>query len=192
VVPTIAAAVLLASCGSGDDSTTVSSGPDAGVATAGGHGSSGKMGQPDRGPAGAGDSRHRDDAADAGQHRSPGSKARGAAPPEDSAGPAREAKIERKLKESCPPDVDAASCEAMVEGFLATQGKSSSHPVEKPGDCTRSMSREECEATLRAQKESEGNYSVDVEECLADPTPRCEEVLRPLFEQQRAAESSGG
>ena len=105
---------------------------------------------------------------------------------------ARREKVERKLKERCPPDADAASCEALVEGFLAAKGKSTGSEVDEPADCTQAMSEEECERTLKAQKASEGNYSVDVEKCLANPTPRCEEVLRPLFEQQQAAEQSGG
>lgn len=194
MVPAIAAAaVLLAGCGSGNDATTANGEPGAGVAAAGGMESHGTPAQPDRGPVDGAGKQRREDGADAKQGRSEDKKAsRGPAQPEDTSRPARRAKIERKLKESCPPDVDEASCEAMVEGFLASRGKSTGHAVEKPSDCTRSMSKEECEATLRAQKESEGNYSVDVEECLANPTPRCEEVLRPLFEQQRAAESSGG
>jgi hypothetical protein len=105
---------------------------------------------------------------------------------------ARREKVERKLKEQCPPDADMASCEALVQGFLAAKGKSTGSAVDEPGDCTQAMSKGECEKTLKAQKASEGNYSVDVEECLADPTPRCEEVLRPLFEQQQTAEASGG
>lgn len=107
------------------------------------------------------------------------------------AGSARRRHVKRKLEEECPPDVDEASCKAMVDGFIAEGGHSQGKPLNDPGDCTRTRSKEECEASLKAQKAAEGTYSVDVEECLDDPTPRCEAVLRPLFERQQAAEEAG-
>jgi hypothetical protein len=54
------------------------------------------------------------------------------------------------------------------------------------------MGKAECETTLTAQKEAaeSAGASFDVQACLAHPTPRCEAVLRPFLEQQRAAEEA--
>jgi hypothetical protein len=190
-----AAGILLAGCGSGDETTSATERTSAEVATpdSGGEGQEKKSG-PNRAPADrdggqSGKSNKSGKKAGHGQAADPGSVD---TPGDDGSTSARREKAERKLKEHCPPDADKASCEVLVEGFLAAKGKSAGHAVDEPGECTQAMSEEECERTLKAQKASEGNYSVDVEECLADPTPRCEEVLRPLFEQQQAAEASGG
>jgi hypothetical protein len=189
------AGILLAGCGSGDEATSATerTSAEAAAPDSGGEGPERKSG-PSRAPADrdggqSGKSNKSGKEAGHGQATDPGSAD---TPGEGGSTSARREKAERKLKEHCPPDADKASCEALVEGFLASKGKSTGSAVNEPSDCTQAMSEEECERTLKAQKASEGNYSVDVEECLADPTPRCEEVLRPLFEQQQAAEASGG
>lgn len=181
---------LLGGCGSGDEATTsdsaaaeaarVGSGEtsvadEQGETDAGSKGDSmsSEKSKGERKQGGSSDS-HPDDAAD-----EPGS------------GSSHREIVRRKLEKSCPPDVDKASCEALVDGFIDAKGKSKGREVNGPEDCAQAMSREQCEATLKAQRASEGTYSVDVEECLDNPTPRCEEVLRPLFEQQQAAEQSG-
>lgn len=188
----VALGALLGGCGSGDGETTQGSAA-AEVAPAGAGEASGADRQGETGaegnraskPSGKGKGKGK-------QGGSPGSHS-GKGPDEQGSNSARHREVvKRKLEKSCPPDVDRASCEAMVEGFLAADGKPKGRAVSRPEDCTRAMSKEECEATLKAQKASEGTYSVGVEECLDNPTPRCEEVLRPLFEQQQAAERSGG
>ncbi len=189
------AGILLTGCGSGEKTISATERTSAEVAApdSGGEGPEKESG-PSRAPADhdggqSGKSSKRVKEAGHGRATDPGSAD---APGDDGSTSARREEAERKLKEHCPPDADTASCEALVEGFLAAKGKSTGSAVNEPGDCTQAMSEEECERTLKAQKASEGNYSVDVEECLANPTPRCEEVLRPLFEQQQAAEASGG
>ena len=188
------AGIVLAGCGSGDETNSGTEMTSAEVAAPNSGEEKEKKGRPGRAPADSGGgksgkSNKSGREAGHGQATKPGSAA---TPGDDGSRSARREKAERKLKEHCPPDADKASCEALVEGFLAAKGESSGHAVNEPGECTQAMSEEECERTLKAQKASEGNYSVDVEECLADPTPRCEEVLRPLFEQQQAAETSDG
>jgi hypothetical protein len=188
------AGILAAGCGSGDETTSATERTSAEAAAPDSGEKQEKKGRPSRAPADRdggrpGKSNKSGKEAGHGQAADPGSVE---TPGDGGSMSARREKVERKLKEQCPPDADAASCEALVEGFLAAKGESTGRAVDEPGDCTQAMSKEECEKTLKAQKASEGNYSVDVEECLADPTPRCEEVLRPLFEQQQAAEASGG
>jgi hypothetical protein len=54
------------------------------------------------------------------------------------------------------------------------------------------MSRAECEEVLAAQRAAaEAGASIDVRECVQHPTPRCEEILRPILEAQRAAMQGG-
>jgi hypothetical protein len=187
-----AAGILIAGCGSGDETTAATERTSAKAERNSGEGQEmkGGPGRPptdrDGGQPGKGDKSGNEAA-----HGQVADPASGETAGDDDLRAARRDKVERKLEEQCPPDADAASCEALVEGFLGAKGKSTGSEVDEPGDCTQAMSREECEKTLEAQKASEGNYSVDVEKCLANPTPRCEEVLRPFFEQQQAAEASG-
>lgn len=106
--------------------------------------------------------------------------------------PAQQAAIERQVAESCPTAADLRQCEALVKG--AKQAKSSpSYAVSEPEDCVNAMSREECEATYREQKEAaeSAGPGVNVQACLANPTPECEAVVRPIVERQRAAEEAG-
>lgn len=187
----LALAALLGGCGSGDEATTRDD-VAAEAAPAGSGQASGSDRQEGNGAAADRDSEPPGKKKRKGeQNGSPGSDP-GDVPDQQGSGAAHRERVKHKLEKSCPPEADEASCEAMVEEFLISKGKSKSSEVAAPEDCTRAMSKEECEATLKAQKASQGTYSVDVEECLDDPTPRCEEVLRPLFEQQQAAEQSAG
>jgi hypothetical protein len=186
----VALGALLGGCGSGDEATT-NDGGAAEAARAGSGETSGADKQGESGAGSKGDSKSRGkDEGEGKRGGSPGSHPHAAAD-EPGSGSARREIVKRKLEKSCPPDADKASCEALVEGFIDGKGKSKGHGVNGPEDCTQAMSKEECEATLKAQKAGEGTYSVDVEECLDNPTPRCEEVLRPFFEQQQAAQQSG-
>lgn len=179
---------LVGGCGSGGEATT----NDGAAAEAGAGETAGANRQSETGAEGNRESEPRGKSNEKGEQGGvPGSHP-GDEPGERGSDSARREIVKRKLEKSCPPDVDKASCEATVEEFLDSRGKSKTSEVAKPEDCTRAMSKQECEATLKAQKASEGTYSVNVEECLDNPTPRCEEVLRPFFEQQQAAEQSGG
>ena len=88
-------------------------------------------------------------------------------------------------------DVGREACDALVKGYLTAGGDSSSTSVTAPSDCSKVMSKSECEALLSAQKAAAESPSFSVDECLADPTPACEAVLRPILEQQKAAQQSG-
>jgi hypothetical protein len=96
----------------------------------------------------------------------------------------------RKLRKHCPKGVDAKSCTALIEAFVTAQG-AESQPIASPEECTETRSKAECEVVLKQQSESEGE-AVSVQECLAKMTPKCEELLRPLFESQQASEAAGG
>ena len=105
--------------------------------------------------------------------------------------PTQQAAVEQQAARHCPKGVALVQCEALVEG--SKQGANSpSYTVSDPEDCLRAMSQEQCEATYKAQKEAAESAGppVDVQECLKNMTPRCEAILRPLFEQQHAAEEA--
>jgi hypothetical protein len=109
--------------------------------------------------------------------------------PERDGGPRDQRSIERVAAKHCPKGIDLAQCKALVEGSKQTQD-SPSYVVAEPSDCVKAMGQAECEATYAAQKaaaESAGE-SVDVQECLRNPTPRCEAILRPVFEAAKEAE----
>jgi hypothetical protein len=95
----------------------------------------------------------------------------------------------KKAAKDCPAGVTAVQCGTLVEAF-AKGKRSHPHPVTKASDCLRVMSRENCEALLSAQKAAaeQSHDPVNVEDCMRNPTPRCEEVLKQVFEEQRAAE----
>jgi hypothetical protein len=61
--------------------------------------------------------------------------------------------------------------------------------MNETGDCLQTMSRADCEALLTAQKAAaqRSGTPVNVDDCMRNPTPRCEEVLSQMFEEQRAA-----
>jgi hypothetical protein len=102
------------------------------------------------------------------------------------------AKVKRKLAEACPKGMSEDSCRANIEGSLkAKQAKSTR--VSDPKDCTKVMARSECEEVLEQQHVAEQESSgVNVDECLAHPTPHCEEVLREDLERQQSAQQAGG
>lgn len=93
----------------------------------------------------------------------------------------------KKARASCPAGVSAAECKATVEKYVDTPA-GPSHPVVESEDCLDFMGRAECEAMLTAQQAASGvGVSVNVEECLRNPTPECEAVLKPILEAQQEA-----
>ncbi len=181
--------MMLGATGCGSDNGTTVQGSAAGPSASAGAEEAGQSGGvADRKPG-----RHRGDDTGAGRNGRNQADGRSKATGADGhdADSARRQQVKRKLERECPPDADDASCEAMVDGFIAGRGDSKGKPLNDPEDCTQTRSEQECERDLRAQKAAEDTYSVDVEECLDDPTPRCEAVLRPLFERQQAAEEAG-
>lgn len=93
-----------------------------------------------------------------------------------------------KAAGDCPDGLSAAECGALVEAYGQAKAKGAdATTLESPRDCLAVMSRGECEAMLGAQKaaaEAAGTPII-VEECMRNPTPRCEEALKQMFESQR-------
>jgi hypothetical protein len=175
-------------CGSGEDEPSTPSGT-ASSPLAGGGGSGGPGGvdaQPgsphqapdetrDAEPGTVSPSRPGDDE---GQRR--------AAKPEHSQ-PQRPSRVEegatvRAYADSCLEQFSRATCAEM-----AKPAEAPSQRIEEPDDCLQVMSRDECEALVAAQQAARYGESVNLEECIENPTPRCEEVLRSVLEAQEAA-----
>ena len=99
-----------------------------------------------------------------------------------------------KAKKDCPSGLSAAQCGALAEAFVKAKEGGSPHPLSEPRDCLQVMSRENCEAMLAAQAAAaeSSHSSVGVDECLQNPTPRCEAVLGQMFEEQYAASQEAG
>jgi hypothetical protein len=180
-------ALVVSGCGSGgDDSTTApaptgpTSGSDSGATPGGKEPTTAGSGQKAARRAGSktveGDSR-----------RNPGGKDVDSKP-----GKRHSAKVKRKLTKYCPQGTSKEECEGLVEGFLETQDAKSAQ-VAEPQDCTKAMSRSQCEELLREQQQAAAREGspVDVQQCMEHPTPECEEALRPVFEQQIAAQQAG-
>ncbi len=121
--------------------------------------------------------------------KTPGSSIRGNAG-KDSAPQPHAGK--QRVSKACPSGISRSECETLVAGYQQTKDKPS-HAVQEPEDCLKAMSRAECEGLLEGQQEAaeESGSSVDVQQCLQKPTPRCEEVLRAAFEAQVAAGATG-
>lgn len=97
-------------------------------------------------------------------------------------------------KKHCPSGLSAAQCGALAEAFIKANEAGSPHPLNEPRDCLEVMSRENCEAMFAAQAAAaeSPHSSVDVDECVRNPTPRCEAVLGRVFEEQYAASQEAG
>jgi hypothetical protein len=193
---TISAAVLLLACaaigcGSGGEGTTTMpaaavTGEEAASGASSGGGPSGRG----AGKASEGDGKRpkagaRSKHAGAGRPKASGNGKQGESSPHS-------AKVKRKLTKYCPRGTSKEECQGLVEGFLETQDAKSTQ-VAEPQDCTKAMSRSQCEELLRQQKQAAAREtsSVDVQQCMDHPTPQCEEALRPVFEQQIAAQQAG-
>lgn len=97
----------------------------------------------------------------------------------------------RRAARVCPRGLSRSECEAAVKALAR---RSPSQTLTKPRDCLETMSKEQCEAMSRAIRAADGEAggSVNVEECVRNPTPHCEEVLRPILEAQYAASQEAG
>ncbi|HET7509961.1 MAG TPA: hypothetical protein VFJ65_06905 [Solirubrobacterales bacterium] len=86
------------------------------------------------------------------------------------------------------------TCRDYIESSLEAEKGTNSTKVSGPHDCTQAMSRSQCEELLQQQKQAaaEEGSSVNVQQCMAHPTPHCEEVLREEIERQQAAQQAGG
>lgn len=98
----------------------------------------------------------------------------------------------KKLRRRCPKGMEASACDELVKTYLEAQNPAPAPPQPEPGQCPESLSQAECEAAVAASKAAEKGGSVDVQECLANMTPRCEETLRAAFEAQKQAREGAG
>jgi len=187
----VAALVALAAsgCGSGSDSTTVSGGT---TGSTSGSGSESTAGGKESSTPGSGSKKTAGaDAKPAGG----GSAGKADGKTADSTPEKRHAaKVERKLKKACPKGMDKNTCRAYIESSLEAEKGTNSTRVSGPHDCTQTMSRSQCEELLQQQQQAatEEGSSVNVQQCMAHPTPHCEEVLREEIERQQAAQQAGG
>jgi hypothetical protein len=94
----------------------------------------------------------------------------------------------RKLAKICPRDLSRAECKSVVRDLAEP---SPSHTMDTPRDCLAVMSKEECESMAKAVTGTPTGGSVNVEECVKNPTPHCEEVLGPVLEAMHAARQAG-
>ncbi|HEX7243964.1 MAG TPA: hypothetical protein VF245_00175 [Solirubrobacterales bacterium] len=88
---------------------------------------------------------------------------------------------DRAAVRSCLARFGRTVCNEMVR-----QGAAPATRVDEPSDCLKAMSKAMCEELAAAQQAGEEHGdSVNLEECIENPTPKCEAVLRPLLEAQR-------
>jgi hypothetical protein len=95
-----------------------------------------------------------------------------------------------KLRERCPKGMERAACDDLVESYVAAQNpEAQAAPTPTEPGCPEGLSRAQCEAVLAQQGpgSTQGSAGVNVEECLANMTPQCEELLRASFEAQTQA-----
>jgi hypothetical protein len=102
--------------------------------------------------------------------------------------------VVKKLRKRCPKGMEAAACDDLVKAYVAAQNPNSqpSAPQPESGRCPESLSQAECEAALAELAAAEKGGSVNVDDCLADMTPQCEEALRSSFEAQHQAREEAG
>ena len=87
----------------------------------------------------------------------------------------------------CPSGVSRAECEVIAEQVSDTP----SYSVSSVEDCVKAIGKEGCERLLETERASQGGSpSIDVNECLKNPTPRCEAALRPILEAEQAASNA--
>ena len=92
-----------------------------------------------------------------------------------------------ELAKICPRGLKRAECKSVAEDLAEP---SPSHTMEDPRDCLAVMSRDQCEALAEAVTGT-STGSVNVEECVRNPTPHCEEVLGPVLEAMYEAHRAG-
>ncbi len=87
----------------------------------------------------------------------------------------------------CPAGVSRRECEAIAEQVSDTP----SYSVSSVEDCVKAIGKEGCERLLETETASQGGSpSIDVNECLKNPTPPCEAALRPILEGEQAASNA--
>lgn len=186
-------AFAVSGCGSSDggDATTPTAAEGAASGPTGG-GSGADESGPDSGEE-AKKSKARSDSGKTADGKSEKEKT-GAKQGDEGSGDSRSAEVKRKLAKACPQGMDEKTCRRYIEASLAAkEGDSNTTRVSGPEDCVEVMSRAECEELLAQQKQAEEESStVNTEECMKNPTPRCEEVLREDLERQQAAGQAGG
>jgi hypothetical protein len=90
----------------------------------------------------------------------------------------------RKAKASCPRGLSPAQCEETVKQY-GSAAPGPTVPASTADDCVAVMGQAECEALLaKQQAAAKEGESVSVDECLREPTPRCEAVFGPVIKQQ--------
>ena len=76
---------------------------------------------------------------------------------------------------------------------MAKLAKTPSERIDEPRDCVKAMSKKACEEILSAQQATQDDgESVNLEECIDNPNPRCEEALRTALDAQLAASHDAG
>lgn len=98
----------------------------------------------------------------------------------------------KKLRRRCPKGMEPAACDELVKTYLEAQNPAPAPPQPEPGQCPEALSKAECEAAVAATKTAEKGGAVNVQECLANMTPQCEEALRAAFEAQAHAQEGAG
>lgn len=130
---------------------------------------------------------------DSSRRKEDGASASPAADSTHTAGPQARGKgnhVARSNSGRCPSGVSRADCEAIAEQRV---GDSPSSTVSSPEDCVKAIGRQQCEQLLEREAASKGGgASIDVNACLRNPTPHCEEVLRQFLEAQRPATREAG
>ena len=87
----------------------------------------------------------------------------------------------------CPSGVSRSQCEVIAEQVSDTP----SYAVSSVEDCVKAIGKEGCERLLEVERAAQGGSpSIDVNECLQNPTPRCEAALRPILEAEQAASNA--
>lgn len=170
-------AVVLAGCGSGGDATApVEAGPSGNPEGSGatpGTEPVEKSGASQRATARSDESHRSNDSASGEPGPPPSAPERGGSEAVRAA--------DRAAVRGCIARFGRSACEEMVReaGAPATR-------VDEPSDCLKAMSKARCEEMAAAQRAGEEHGdSVNLEECIENPTPKCEAVLRPLLEAQR-------
>ncbi len=98
-----------------------------------------------------------------------------------------------RMARHCPASL-APTCEALIKA--AVKPRDGSHEALETGDCTKILTKAECEAIDAARKQaaeapdSTLMSGAEFKQCLENPTPRCEKLLGPILARQREFEES--
>lgn len=178
----LAATALASGCGSGEETASTKSASTAPPAGIEGEVSGGGASQPRpaRSPRSAQDGDPGDDATPKRQGRTPKGQG-GAASNGGGAERTAPTAAARRAARACPAGYTEQQCRATVEAIAEP---TPSHSVEDASDCVEAMGKAKCEELAKGLHADDGQDggSVDAEECVKNPTPYCEEVLRAVAE----------